>query len=51
MHKRTAHCRPQNPQGTNFLLYLASFECFGIALVEANAFGVLVATNNHYVME
>src|SRR5262245_29654001 len=35
-------------RGTHFLLHPASFECFGIALVEANAFGVpVLATNNH----
>jgi glycosyltransferase involved in cell wall biosynthesis len=34
-------------QNTHFLLHPASFECFGIALVEANAFGVpVLATDN-----
>ena len=33
---------------THFLLHPANFECFGIALVEANAYGVpVIATNNH----
>ena len=35
-------------QNTHFLLHPANFECFGIALAEANAFGIPVfATNNH----
>lgn len=33
---------------SHFLLHPALFECFGIALAEANAFGVpVIATNNH----
>lgn len=33
---------------SHFLLHPAVFECFGIALVEANAFGVpVIATHNH----
>ncbi|MHB9098293.1 MAG: glycosyltransferase family 4 protein [Syntrophales bacterium] len=33
---------------THFLLHPAHFECFGIALVEANAFGIpVIATNSH----
>jgi glycosyltransferase involved in cell wall biosynthesis len=35
-------------KNTHFLLHPAHFECFGIALAEANAFGVpVIATNNH----
>jgi glycosyltransferase involved in cell wall biosynthesis len=35
-------------QTSHFLLHPAHFECFGIALAEANAFGVpVLATNNH----
>lgn len=35
-------------RNTHFLLHPASFECFGIALVEANAFGVpVLATDAH----
>jgi glycosyltransferase involved in cell wall biosynthesis len=33
---------------THFLLHPASFECFGIALAEANAFGVPVLAINNY---
>lgn len=35
-------------QRTHFLMHPARFECFGIAMVEANAFGVpVLATRNH----
>ena len=35
-------------KNTHFLLHPANFECFGIALAEANAFGVpVIATDNH----
>jgi glycosyltransferase involved in cell wall biosynthesis len=35
-------------RNSHFLLHPANFECFGIALAEANAFGVpAIATNNH----
>jgi glycosyltransferase involved in cell wall biosynthesis len=35
-------------QNTHFMLHPASFECFGIALVEANAFGVPVLATDCY---
>ena len=35
-------------RNTHFLLHPAIFECFGIALVEANAFGVPVLSTDHY---
>jgi glycosyltransferase involved in cell wall biosynthesis len=35
-------------QKTHFLLHPAHFEAFGIALVEANAFGVPVIATDHY---
>lgn len=35
-------------QRTHFLLHPAEFECFGIALVEANALGVPVIATNKY---
>ncbi|MBN1571043.1 MAG: glycosyltransferase family 4 protein [Acidobacteria bacterium] len=35
-------------QNTHFLLHPADFECYGIALVEANAFGVPVLATDSY---
>lgn len=35
-------------QNTHFLLHPTRFECFGIAMVEANAFGVPVLASDHY---